>query len=80
MTLAECDPGTRARVLSFRGAKADRLRLAELGFVRAADLWVIARGATGGLLVALGDARVAVDDRTAAALTVTPAAAVTRAA
>ncbi|SDK23036.1 FeoA family protein [Streptomyces indicus] len=68
MTLRGCAPGTHARIRRITTDAPDRLRLAELGFVRGALVRVVGRGATGGLLLALGDARVAVDDETAQAL------------
>ncbi len=70
MTLRGCAPGTHARIRRITTDAQDRLRLAELGFVRGARVCVVGRGATGGLLLALGDARVAVDDDTAHALEV----------
>lgn len=72
MTLRGCGPGTRVRVAEVRVPVADRLRLAELGFVRGAEIRVVGRGTAGGLLVALGDARVALDGATAAGVRVLP--------
>jgi Fe2+ transport system protein FeoA len=76
ITLRDCVPGDRLRLRRLRVRAADRLRLLELGFVPGASLRVIARGATGGLLVGLGDARVALDGGTAGSLLVEPAAAI----
>ncbi|WP_199547710.1 FeoA family protein [Streptomyces sp. N35] len=70
MTLRGCAPGTHARIRRITTDAQDRLRLAELGFVRGAEIRVVGRGATGGLLLALGDARVAVDDATAGAVAI----------
>ncbi|MGW1076286.1 FeoA family protein [Streptomyces sp. NPDC002537] len=65
MTLRSCRPGNRVLLRRLNVPATERLRMAELGFVRGAELRVVGRGATGGLLVALGDARVALDDATA---------------
>jgi Fe2+ transport system protein FeoA len=70
MTLRDCIPGDRLRLRRLRVRATDRLRLLELGFIPGAVLDVVARGATGGLLVGLGDARVALDGATAGALLV----------
>lgn len=71
MTLRSCASGTRVRIDRVRVPAGERLRLAELGFVRGAEVRVVGRGATGGLLVALGDARVALDSATAHGVLVT---------
>jgi ferrous iron transport protein A len=47
-----------------------RRRLAERGFVPGARLRLVARGPAGGLVVAVGDTRTALDARTAAAIVV----------
>ncbi|MEU6126884.1 FeoA family protein [Streptomyces sp. NPDC047123] len=65
MTLHGCRSGRPVRVDRLTVPPGDRLRLAELGFVRGARMRVVGRGATGGILVALGDARIALDDATA---------------
>ncbi|MFJ9448074.1 ferrous iron transport protein A [Kitasatospora sp. NPDC101235] len=75
MRLRDCTPGDRLTLCRLRVRAADQLRLLELGFVPGALLQVVARGATGGLLVGLGDARVALDGATAGALLVEPAGA-----
>ncbi|MCN9243806.1 ferrous iron transport protein A [Streptomyces sp. RY43-2] len=72
MRLRDCAPGDRLTLRRLRVRAGERLRLLELGFVPGALLHVIARGATGGLLVGLGDARVALDGATAGALLVEP--------
>lgn len=74
-SLRDCVPGDRMRLRRVRVPAPDRLRLLELGFVPGAALHVVARGATGGLLIGLGDARVAVDGRTAQSLLVESAGA-----
>ncbi|MFC5720871.1 ferrous iron transport protein A [Streptomyces gamaensis] len=61
MTLRDCAPDARIRIDGLSLPAGDRLRLTELGFVRGQELRVVARGAAGGLLVALGDARIALD-------------------
>jgi ferrous iron transport protein A len=73
MTLQDCPVGSRLRLRRVTGAQRHRRRLSELGFVRGAVLSVIGRGAMGGLVLALGDARVAVDSFTAGTLVVEPA-------
>ncbi|MGW3499028.1 FeoA family protein [Streptomyces sp. NPDC001020] len=75
MHLRDCAPGDRLTLRRLRVRADERLRLLELGFVPGAPLHVVARGATGGLLVGLGDARVALDGATAGALLVEPAVA-----
>ncbi|MGH4028997.1 FeoA family protein [Actinomycetota bacterium Odt1-20B] len=65
MVLHGCAPGARVRLTHVTVPAGERLRLAELGFVRGAELRVLGRGATGGLFVGLGDARIALDTATA---------------
>lgn len=72
MTLRGCAIGSRLRVCGLTGDRRHRRRLLELGFVRGAVLSVIGRGTLGGLVLALGDARVAVDSFTAGTLVVEP--------
>lgn len=72
MTLQACAIGSRLRVCALTGGRRHRRRLLELGFVRGAVLSVIGRGTMGGLVLALGDARVAVDSFTAGTLVVEP--------
>ncbi|MGW1770473.1 FeoA family protein [Streptomyces sp. NPDC002104] len=75
-SLNDSRPGTTVRITGIDPARTDdpgrargsRRRLLEFGFVPGADVTVIARGATGGLLVGLGDTRVALDTRTAGRL------------
>ncbi|MFJ7203573.1 ferrous iron transport protein A [Streptomyces sp. NPDC098789] len=66
-SLNDSRPGTTVRISGIdpghRGGS--RRRLLEFGFVPGAEVTVIARGATGGLLVGLGATRVALDSRTA---------------
>jgi Fe2+ transport system protein FeoA len=75
MHLSDCLTGDRLTLCRLKAGAGDRLRLLELGFVPGAQLHVVARGATGGLLVGLGDARVALDGSTASSLLVKSAAA-----
>ncbi|MFC7307117.1 ferrous iron transport protein A [Streptomyces monticola] len=70
-SLNDCRPGTTVRMAGIEnpeGGTTARRRLLEFGFVPGAEVTVIARGATGGLLVGVGEARVALDFRTAAGL------------
>ncbi|MCX5126548.1 MULTISPECIES: FeoA family protein [unclassified Streptomyces] len=69
-SLYDSRPGTTVRITGIDPGQAggSRRRLLEFGFVPGADVTVIARGATGGLLVGLGDTRVALDTRTAGRL------------
>lgn len=71
MTVADCAPGS---VVRLRRVAARNGRLRELGFVPGAVLRVLARGGTGGLIVAIGDARMAVDREIARVIHVEPAA------
>ncbi|MER5561994.1 ferrous iron transport protein A [Streptomyces sp. NPDC048491] len=70
MTLLESPVGQSLALLRVETDPRCRLRLLELGFVPGATLRVVGRGATGGLLVAHGDARTALDSATAAGLQV----------
>ncbi len=65
--------GVVMRLCRVTGDRRHRRRLAELGFVPGASLSVLGRGMHGGLVLALGDGRVAVDALTAATLVVEPA-------
>ncbi|MEV7521102.1 FeoA family protein [Streptomyces sp. NPDC091371] len=71
-SLNDSRPGTTVRLTGIAPAAGQdggsRRRLLEFGFVPGADVTVIARGATGGLLVGLGETRVALDSRTAGRL------------
>ncbi|MEV7415866.1 FeoA family protein [Streptomyces sp. NPDC089919] len=69
-SLLDRRPGTTVRLTGIApGRPAEgRRRLLEFGFVPGAEVTVIARGATGGLLVGVGEARIALDSRTAARL------------
>lgn len=70
MTLRGCAVGSRLEICQVTGDRRHRRRLIELGFVRGAVLSVIGRGTMGGLVLALGDSRVAVDAFTAGTLLV----------
>lgn len=70
MSLHDCAPGARVRLARLAVPAEGRLRLVELGFVRGVELAVLGRGATGGLFVAVGDARIALDSVTARQLEV----------
>ncbi|MFD6433332.1 ferrous iron transport protein A [Streptomyces venezuelae] len=65
-SLNDCPPGTTVRVVGATGP--DRRRLFDFGFVPGAEVTVIARSVAGGVLVGLGDARVALDSGTASRL------------
>ncbi|MFG2617580.1 ferrous iron transport protein A [Streptomyces sp. NPDC048507] len=70
-SLNDSRPGTTVRITGIApggGGGDSRRRLLDFGFVPGADVTVIARGATGGVLVGLGAARVALDSRTAGRL------------
>ncbi|WP_414166573.1 FeoA family protein [Streptoverticillium reticulum] len=71
MTLHDCAPGVRVRLGRLCLPGPDRLRLSELGFLPGHEIRVVGRGAAGGLVVALGDARYAVDADTARGIRVT---------
>lgn len=71
MVLHDCAPGVPVRLEHLAVPASERLRLVELGFIRGAELRVLGRGATGGLFVALGDARIALDSATARQMRVT---------
>lgn len=71
-TLRGCSVNSSHRVRRVTGATRHRRRLIELGFVPGAILTVLGKGALGGLVLALGDARVAVDAATAGTLLVEP--------
>lgn len=73
MTPRETAVGTVLRLRRVTGDRRHRRRLVELGFVPGARLSVIGRGMHGGLILGLGDARVAVDAATAGTLQVEPA-------
>ncbi|MFE4857822.1 ferrous iron transport protein A [Streptomyces sp. NPDC056670] len=70
MNLLESPVGQSLALLRVEADPRCRLRLLELGFVPGAGLRVVGRGATGGLLIAHGDARTALDSATAAGLLV----------
>lgn len=72
MTLRECSPGSQLLLRQLTEPQPRR-RLAEWGLVPGARLRLVARGPGGGLIVAVGDARMALDSRTAATLIVEPA-------
>jgi Fe2+ transport system protein FeoA len=72
MVLQECQPGSRVRLRGVRGRPTQHRRLLELGFVPGAVIRVVGRGAVGGMVIALGDARVALDSRTGGSMVVEP--------
>jgi Fe2+ transport system protein FeoA len=63
-------PGREVVLCRLTLEPARRYRLAERGFVPGARLRLVARGPAGGLVVAVGDTRTALDARTAAAIVV----------
>jgi Fe2+ transport system protein FeoA len=72
MVLRDCQPGSSVRLSGHIGGHPQRRRLLELGFVPGAVIRVIGRGAVGGLVVALDDARLALDARTGGSMVVEP--------
>lgn len=72
MTLGDCRPGSVVRLSGLPRELTSRRRLAHLGFVPGAQLRLISRGPAGGIIVAVDEARVALDARTAAAVAVAP--------
>ncbi len=70
MTLRECLPGAEVVLRGLAEDLGGRRRLAERGFVPGVRLRLVARGPGGGLVVAVGDTRTALDARTAAAIVV----------
>lgn len=72
MSLSECRTRERVRILSLAVAGDDALRMHEMGLRHGAVVRVTHRGAFGGVVVALGSARVALDGRTARAVGVEP--------
>lgn len=73
MTLRDCPPGGEVLLREVAMAGPERRRLLEWGFVPGVRLRLVARSLAGGLVVALGDARVALDARLARSLIVDPA-------
>lgn len=73
MTAGESVRGAVVRLCRVTGDRRHRRRLAELGFVPGVEMSVLGRGMYGGLVLALGDGRFAVDAKTAATLEVEPA-------
>jgi Fe2+ transport system protein FeoA len=61
MTPRDCRPGGEMLLREVRAEGADRRRLAEWGFLPGVRLRLVARSVAGGLVIALGDARVALD-------------------
>jgi ferrous iron transport protein A len=72
VSLHRCSIGSSYRVRRVVGDRVHRRRLTELGFFPGAVMSVTGKGSMGGLILALGDARVAIDARTAATLAVEP--------
>jgi ferrous iron transport protein A len=68
MTLRDCPPGREVRLRDVTAAGPTRRRLLEWGFLPGAALRVVVRGPAGGLVVALGDARIALDAHLAGCL------------
>lgn len=75
VTLYEWHGPGPVRLHRITAARELRLRMLELGFVPGVELRVVGRGPAGGLVVAHGDTRTALDDRTAAAIVVEKVAA-----
>jgi ferrous iron transport protein A len=73
MTLRDCPPGGEVLLRDVLAGDPDRRRLLEWGFVPGTRLRLVARSLAGGLVVAVGDARVALDARLARTLVVEPA-------
>ncbi|MPZ84482.1 MAG: ferrous iron transport protein A [Actinophytocola sp.] len=73
MTLRDCPPGAPVLLRDMTAVGAERRRMLEWGFVPGARLRLVARSLAGGLVVALGDARVALDAGLARSLIVEPA-------
>lgn len=69
MVLGQCRSGSEVVIRSTTAAGAWQLRLAELGFVPGARIRVVRKG-SGGLMIAIGDARIAIDTGIAGALVV----------
>jgi len=72
--ISRCSPGDRAVLRAVRGPRDQARRLLELGLVPGTVLRVLTRGATGGLILAAGSTRIAIDARVASLLVVSPAA------
>ncbi|MGC1210877.1 MAG: FeoA family protein [Micromonospora sp.] len=72
MTLRDCRPGADLVLRRVTGDRSRR-RLAEWGLVPGAPVRLVSRGPAGGLIVALGDTRIALDSRTAGTVVVEPA-------
>lgn len=73
MVLGSCRRGWCVRLREISSDARTRLRLVELGFVPGVTIHVIGRAHAGGLVVLVGDARVALDGRSGEALIVEPA-------
>ncbi len=67
---SDAAPGATFRLSRVEGTREHRRRLMELGFVPGRLLRVLARGATGGLLIGVDDARLALDQETCHSLQV----------
>ena len=72
MTLRDCPAGHAVRLHRLALGQTARERLVELGLVPGVRVRVIGQGAAGGRLVAVGDARVALDGGTCGSLVVEP--------
>ena len=73
MTLRDCPPGHEVRLRAVEAVGPPRQWLLEWGFVPGVRMRVVARGFAGRLVVALDDARVAMDPTLARSLIVEPA-------
>jgi Fe2+ transport system protein FeoA len=73
MNLRDCPPGTEVLLRAVEATGAPRRWMLEWGFVPGARMRVVARGVAGRLVVALDDARVALDPSLARSLIVEPA-------
>ncbi len=72
VSLSDCPTRARVRITGVGVAEDALLRAQEMGLRRGAVVRVTHRGAFGGVVVAVGAARVAVDGATAAAVAVEP--------
>lgn len=70
MTLRDCPQGDEVVLREVTATGPDRRRLLEWGFIPGARLRLVARSVAGGLVVGIGDARVALDAGLARSLVV----------
>lgn len=71
-TLGNCAPGVCSRIVCVAGEPLVVRRLAEIGVRTGAQVTTLGKFPGGGRVIAINDARLAVDRRTADAITVTP--------